>query len=72
MNFLRTVIPPGNPKIQIDLPESLQQQQLEVLVFPINSSANTKKSAQRKFGEGRGLATLSDDFNDSVDFLFDE
>jgi hypothetical protein len=74
--MLRTILKPNAPRINLSIPADYVGEEVEVLVFPINSADNLQQSANEVnaaantvpvFGCLKGQIQMSDDFDEPLD-----
>ena len=74
--MVRTIIKPDAPRINLSIPTEYIGEEVEILVFPVNSTDNFQKSADDVdtatravpvFGCLQGQIQMSDDFDEPLD-----
>jgi len=72
--MVRTIIKPNAPRINLSIPADYVGEEVEILVFPLNSTDNPQQSAIDTVGRAvpvfgclKGQIQMSDDFDEPLD-----
>jgi len=74
--MVRTIIKPNAPRINLSIPADYVGEEVEILIFPVNSADNSQQSANDVdtsahaipvFGCLKGQIQMSDDFDEPLD-----